>query len=125
MDSIFLWGHRRPSTPRLLDEEAEMHEFNRILDALASEEDRTSLFPDNLLARDLDFQNVEDCFHLLRRILAVTDRHQNLGVRFVEALYLALQNNDPDGERHHPLFEYVDSLCGICSGNRPFYSRQA
>ena len=43
-------------------------------------------------------------------LFAVLDRHQNLGVRFVEALYLALQNNDPDGERHHPLFEYVDSL---------------
>lgn len=111
MDSIFLLGAPSSFDSTLLDEEAEMHEFNRILDALASEEDRTSLFPDNLLARDLDFQNVEDCFHFLTRILfAVTDRHQNLGVRFVEALYLALQNNDPDGERHHPLFEYVDSL---------------
>ena len=69
MDSIFLLGAPSSFHSTLLDEEAEMHEFNRILDAIASEEDRKSLFPDNLLARDLDFQNVEDCFLFLTRIL--------------------------------------------------------
>lgn len=111
MDSIFLLGAPSSFHSTLLDEEAEMHEFNRMLDALAPQKDTKSLFSDNLSARELDFQDAGECFFLLTRILfMVTDRHPNLGVRFVETLYLALQNNDNDRENHHPLFEYVDSL---------------